>query len=169
MFSFFSTQPQNQIDKGLEALKWFHNRAASYPGYSYTFDSFQDAAAGGHAKVSNFLEGLGMAIESVSNYGFLNPNKVKDAMESLADKGAGKIPANPQAFFNALNDSAQDVSWLETGTYAAKETAKEVIKGAQAVGDTVITTAKTLNMILPILAVGAVIFIVVQKTKRIAG
>jgi hypothetical protein len=165
---FFNTSTST-IEKGREALKWFHNTAATYSGYNLTFEQLLVMVAGGPQKVQNFLDGFGFAIQSVENNGFLWSSKTQDAMENLARAGAGRIPANPNAFFTALSNSAQDVSWVQVGAYTAKETAKVALDTAVSIGETVSTTFQGLQFLFPLLVIGSVVFIVVQRTKQAAG
>lgn len=162
------SSPQNQLDKGREAMKYFHNQASKYSGYALTFDQMLDAVGGGGQKTSIFLEGLGLAIDSIGDE-FLGGNKVENAMENLADQGQGKLPANRNAFFSALSGEAQNVSFIDASKVVAVETGKELLSGAQAVGDSVITTFQSLGAFLPLLVVGAVAFIVISKARKVAA
>lgn len=159
----------NQIVKGREAMKYFHNHASRYPGYELTFDQLLDSVGGGGAKTSVFLEGLGMAIDTIQEDGFLSGSKVQKSMESLADQGQGRIPSNKNAFFKALSDEAQDTTWVEASKYVAVESAKKIGSGLVQVGDTLMSTAESLKNIFPILVVGAIIFVVVSKTRKLAA
>ena len=159
---------QNDIDKGRESFVFFHNRAAKYPGYNYTLDEALKIVARGEKNVSIFLDGLGGAVREIQYDGFLTGNRVKNAMESLADRGAGKIP-DRNTFFSALSSEAQNFTFREAAPFVLIESAKEVATGARAVGDSIITTGKILTTIAPIVVVGAILYIVFYKTKQVAG
>lgn len=167
MFDFFSS-PQTQIEKGRDAVAYFHNQSARYATYPYTLDEAIDLIAGGPAKAQNFLEGLGLAIESVESGGFLWDSKVKTAMETLADRSQGKLPTM-QSFFSALNSSAQDISYVQLAGEVSKGVAADTVTAAVEVGKTVKATAQTLNQFLPIVVVAAALYIVAMKTKQVAG
>ena len=145
-------------------MMYFHNQALTYPGYGLTFDQLLDAAGGGGIKTSIFLEGFGFAVEQVG----LNAGKLQTAMEALADNGGGRLPANQSAFFKALSNEAQNISWVSATPSIVLGVATDVIKGVAAGGESVITTLKSLNVIFPIMIVGAVIYIFVQKVKKAA-
>lgn len=159
---------QNDMDRGREAFVYFHNRASRYSGYSYTLDEALKIVARSEKNIGNFTDSLGGLIREIQSDGFLTGNKVKNAMENLADKGAGKVP-NINTFFSALSNEAQDFTFKEAAPFVLIESAKEVATGAQAVGDSIITTGKILTTIGPIVIVGAILYIVFYKTKQAAG
>lgn len=159
---------QNDMDRGREAFVYFHNRASRYSGYGYTLDEALKIVARGEKNIGNFTDSLGGLIREIQSDGFLTGNKVKNAMENLADKGAGKVP-NINNFFAALSNEAQDFTFKEAAPFVLVESAKEVATGAQAVGDSIITTGKILTTIGPIVIVGAILYIVFYKTKQAAG
>lgn len=156
------------MDRGREAFVYFHNRASRYSGYSYTLDEALKIVARSEKNIGNFTDSLGGLIREIQSDGFLTGNKVKNAMENLADKGAGKVP-NINTFFSALSNEAQDFTFKEAAPFVLIESAKEVATGAQAVGDSIITTGKILTTIGPIVIVGAILYIVFYKTKQAAG
>lgn len=162
--SFPNYQSQNDIDRGRAALRYFHNQASTYAAYDLTFDELISKLGG---KVpAYFLEGLGMSCVDVPEY------QVKQAMEALANAGQGRLPAQPFAFYKAISDRASILSvrdWVSAAPAIAVETAKDVAAAAQGVGQTVIQTASSLKSILPLLIVGAVVFVVVSKARKIAA
>jgi len=160
-----SSQPQNQIDKGREALKYFHNQACKYSSYNLTFDQLLSQVGGKRPDI--FLEGMGTAIEATG----MGSGKVEDAMEALADRGQGKVPASMNSFFSALSDRATTITFTDAVGAApqiATEVAGDVVKGAASVGDTVLTTLSSLQTILPLLVVGGVIYVFVSKVRKVA-
>jgi len=159
---------QNDMDRGREAFVYFHNQASKYSGYSYTLDEALKIVSKGEKNIGFFTDGIGGLIREIQNDGFLSGNKVKKAMENLADKGAGKIP-DRNTFFAALSSEAQDFTFREAAPVVLVESAKEIATGAQAVGDSIITTGKILTTIGPIVVVSAILYIVFYKTKQAAG
>lgn len=159
---------QNDMDKGREAFVYFHNRASRYSDYKYKLDEALKIVARSEKNIGNFTDSLGGLIREIQSDGFLSGNKVKNAMENLADKGAGKVP-NINTFFAALSNEAQDFTFKEAAPFVLIESAKEVAVGAQAVGDSIITTGKILTTIGPIVVVSAILYIVFYKTKQAAG
>lgn len=155
--------PMNAIEQGNQALIYLHNQLCRYSKYNLTLDELK-RTLGTEKQIPIYLEGFG---DLITQFG-LSDSAVKSAMEKLADAGQGKIPTK-QSIFNAIGGKAGEINWLDLTATVTTETLKEVASGAQAIGTTVIDTAKSLNVILPILLVGAVIFIVVQRSKRLAG
>ena len=78
------------MDKGRAAFVYFHNRASRYPDYNYTLDEALKTVSRGEKNIGFFTDGIGGLIREIQSDGFLSGNKVKNAMENLADKGAGK-------------------------------------------------------------------------------
>lgn len=159
---YLNTQPQNDIDRGREAMKYFHNRSCQYSGYKIPFDALLNQVGGKH--VSIFLDGLGTAITAIN----LPSDKVQAAMERLADQGRGMVPKNPNVFFKALGDQGQMIDWVEATGFALKESGKVILDAAVDVGQSVGTTLKGLTAILPILVIGGVIYIATQKIRKVA-
>lgn len=155
--------PLASIEKGSDALMYFQNRAIQYENYGLSFDDLK-RTLGTEKQIPIYLEGFGDLIDQLE----LSDGRVKSAMEGLADAGKGKVPTR-QAIFDALGGKASEISWIDLTTTVAAETAKQVAQGAQAVGETVIDTAKSLNAIIPIMLVGALVFILLKRTRQIAG
>ncbi len=155
-------------DVGRKALMSFHNYAISKykQNYNRSFEQLLDELASNRVIGGPYLtEGLGLAINSNE----MSDSKVRAAMEFLADKGQGRLPATSTAWFKALTDQSTSVSFLESIPYVAVESAKDVVKGTAEIGKAVIDTGKSLLTVGPILIVGAVIFIGYAYTRRIAG
>lgn len=159
---------QNDMDRGREAFIYFHNRASRYASYSYTLDEALKIVARGEKNIGIFTDGLGGLVRELQSDGFLSGNKTKNAMENLADQGAGKLP-DRNTFFSALSSEAQNFTFREAAPFVLTESAKEIATGAQVVGDSIITTGKILTTIAPVVVVGAILYIVFYKTKQAAG
>lgn len=156
----------SDIDRGREALKYFHNKSATFPGYSESLDTLIDKVGGKQPTI--FLDGLGFAVDSIG----LSSGQVKEAMEKLASQGQGRIPAYNTAFFKALSDRATNLTtadWIGGLPEIAGDTAKDLASGAQAVGNAVIDLGKSLTTVGPLLALAAIIFIGFQRTRKLAG
>lgn len=160
---------ENQINKGREALLYFHNDSVVYPNYGLTFDGLLNQVSKG--KPSIFLESFGFAIESMDNGMFFHYDmgKVKDAMQTLASKAQGQVPANSTSFFSALSDEAMNYSFVDAAGFVGVETAKEVGSGVVQVGDTLLTTLKGLGYLFPIIVIGGIAFIAYSKVRKIAA
>lgn len=154
------------VDRGREALTYFHNRSMGYVGYSETLDTLINKVGGRQPMI--FLDGLGFAISSIG----MGSSKVKQAMVSLADQGQGRIPANNSLFFKALSDRATNLTtsdWIGGLPEIAGDTAMDALKGFQAIGDAVLDFGKSLLTVGPILVLAAVVFIGYKKTRKLAG
>jgi hypothetical protein len=144
----------------------FHNRSLKFEGYNFSYDTMLGVVAPKSPQI--FLEGLGFAITAIE----MSSGKVKEAMEALADQCQGKIPNNQNYFFRALSDREQNITffdWVKATPSIAADTAVDVAKGAQEVGNAVIDTGKSLLTIGPLVIVAAVLFIVYAKTRQVAG
>lgn len=164
--SFFNFQPMNDIDRGREALKYFHNSSVGYSNYGLGFDEMLTRVSKGRPDI--FLEGVGLAINSIG----MSDSHVRDSMEGLAKQAQGRLPANNSVFYKALSDREGTLTftdWVKVTPQAAANTALDLAKGAQQVGDAVLDAGKSLLTIGPLLVVGAVIFIVVMRSKQLAG
>jgi hypothetical protein len=157
---------QSQIDKGRMALKYFHNQALKYEGYNLKLDDLINRL-GTPKQIPIHLEGIGDQIDMFQ----LPESKVEEAMEALADRGQGKVPpaGTSTPYENAIGGKAGEVNWVDATAYVATDVAVKVGDGLQVVGTSVLDTFGTLFKIAPILIVGAVIFIVVRRTKEVAG
>lgn len=145
---------------GREALKYFHNKALGYSNYDLNFDQLI-AKVGGKIPLK-FLEIFGDTILNVE----LSTSKLKNAMESLADAGQGRLPQYQTAWFQALSNEAMNYSWVDAASFVSKETAKDIVKGAQVAGDSILTTLKGLGFVLPFIVIGGLIFFTYNKVKR---
>jgi len=152
----------DDISRGKEAVRYFHNRALFYDGYDLSFDDSCIAIA--HGKDPQyFLEAFGLIIENLLLDGTITQSKIRNAMEKLADDGGGRIPSNQQAFFSALSNSATNFSWIEATKYTASQTASTVVQGTQQIGNAVIASGSGLLSILPLLAIGGVVAFIYFK------
>jgi hypothetical protein len=154
----------NDEIKGRAALVHFHNEALDFPeNYHFSFEELVSALQ----KKSNgqFLDGFGFAINSAE----MSESAIKTAMINLADAGEGQLPAKWNDFFNALTKEATKFSFVDAATYTAAQTAKDLAVGAQQVGNAVIQTGSILTGIMPVVVVGAVLFIVAMRSKKLAG
>lgn len=160
--SWFNYQPMNDIDRGREALKYYHNESVKFPNYGLKFDELILRFGG-----ADFLDGLGLAINSNS----MSDSHVQDAMENLANQGKGRMPGSFSVFFKALSDREGNLTfsdWVGGIPEISKNIASDIGKGAAEIGNAVIDTGKSLLIVGPLLIVAAVIFIGYSKVKRLA-
>lgn len=142
---------------GMDALMIFHNQSARYSGYQGR--SFDDLlGAYGPVKAEIYAEGIGLTIR-VNN---MDWGDVREAMEGLADKAQGRIPKDAQEYIRYLGNEAAQINWLSAAGTVAVDVAVATAAGAQAVGDSVLTSLSWVTKILPFLVVGAVLFYVAR-------
>lgn len=154
----------SDIDRGREALKYFHNESTRYPEYQESLDSLTSKVGGKYPLV--FLDGLGFASAE------MRTGQVQDAMVSLARQGQGRIPSNNSLFFKALSDRATNLTtadWIGGLPEIAGNTALDAAKGFQQVGNAVLDLGKSFKTLGPLLIFAAVIFIGYRKTRKYAG
>jgi hypothetical protein len=165
MFGLFeSVSPMSDIDQGRAAVVEFHNYATAHYAQNYKF-SLAQMLDELNRQNKFLLEGLGLTIRTTE----MTPPKVSSAMRALVDKGEGRLPANWNSWFTALKDENLNVSFVDAISYTAAQSAADVVHGAQAVGDAVIDTGKSLLVIGPLLAVAAIVFIGYSRTRQVAG
>lgn len=154
-------------EQGRQAFIYYFNRSIQN-GMPLTQDQAVTQIAGGEKKVQFFYEGLGLAINNIQADGFLSGSSVQKAMENLADMGGEKL-ASQKSFYSAVSGQAQNFSFIEAAPFVLKETSGAILEGAEAVGNAVIDTGKSLLTIGPIVIVGVVLFYVWSKTKKISA
>lgn len=160
--SWFNFQPMNDVDRGREALKYYHNESVKYPNYGLTFDQLIQRFGG-----FDIVEGLGLAINSSE----MSDSHVQEAMENLANQAKGRMPSSFSVFFKALSDREGNLTftdWVGGLPEISKNIASDIGKGAVEVGNAVLDTGKSLLVIGPLLIVAAVVFIGYSKVKRLA-
>lgn len=159
---------EQSIAVGREALTHFFNASKKFTAFNYSFDQMLEIIAGGPKAVQHFLDGVGTAIIEIQKDDFLTGNRVKTAMTKLADVSKGQLPAKAY-FYSALSTEAANVTFVQALPSVVSGTAKELVKGAQEIGNTLIDTGKILNMLFPFVTIAAILFIVLKQTNRVAG
>lgn len=141
-----TTQEQDKA-LGLKILKSFYDGAKfNYPfAVIYSFEelvSTLESRLGG----KNFIAGLGLAAYSA---GFDNDD-IKTSMYALAKAAGGKIPAKNGDFYAYMVDQSTSVNYVNAIAYTVKESLGDIATGAQAVGDSLLSTGKILTWIFPV-------------------
>lgn len=132
---------------GLEILKKFYEGAKfNYPfAVTYSFDEMLkvlQSRTGG----KTFIQGLGLAA-AVAEF---DSGDIKNSMYALAKAAGGKIPSKNGDFYAFMVNQGTSVNFVDALIYTATESAKDVATGAQAVGDSLISTGKILTWIFPV-------------------
>lgn len=132
---------------GLEIVKKFYDGAKfNYPfSVNYSFDEMLkvlQSRTGG----KTFLSGLGLAA-SLAEF---DSGDIKNSMYALAKAAGGKIPAKNGDFYAFMVNQGTSVNFIDAIIYTTKESAKDIATGAQAVGDSLISTGKIVTWIFPV-------------------
>lgn len=155
-------------ERGRDCMLKFHNAMAyMYPDkYKISFDELLRYVNSRGNKL--FVQGLGTGIIAAEMSGV----KVQDTMEALAKQSGGKMPASNSAFTQALINSSQKFNFIDMGKTVVIETSKDILRGAEAVGNGVLSVGKgavnTLNLaqyFIPILVIGGLGFFVYSRAK----
>lgn len=149
-----------QVDQARKALLYFHNRSLKYSGYKITFDELLNRLYKNKPQVGLPLLNNAIVISELSE------SEIKRLFENLADQGKGRIPSNANAFFDVLRGEVSNVTWSEIRE-ALSQSASDISQGVMSGGEGIIDTLKSLNVILPIVIVGAVIYLIIQKTRQL--
>lgn len=161
MGTYIANKSDPDYIKGLDTLKRFHSASQSlFPkNVTYSFDQLLSTLASRKGQVA-FIESFGLAINSVN---FPN-SKLQSAMYSLAQRSQGKIPSKNSDFFLYLQNEGAKIDFVDAVSFVTKESVKDIVIGAQAVGDSILFTGKILNFALPVI-VGVIVYFWVMKQK----
>ncbi len=133
------------IDLGRKAITYFHNYSRTMWPATYKVSSVDALIALYGKKGEIYLDGIGLTIR-VNGQSEAN---ISTAMLQLVNQTRGKIPADHQPYIRALGGEAGKINYLDLTASVVKETATQVIEGAQAVGDQVIASGKLITWLLP--------------------
>lgn len=160
-------ETQQDIARGLEALQFFHNASVEYSGYPYrTTEDLAKALS--KLPVYNFADGFGFSVNSLLSTGVYDISDVRTAMQALARDAQGRVPT-ASSFISAIGKIPQgDPSLIKAIGFTVKESAKDIGKGAQVVGNAVIATGASLATIGPLLVVAGIIMYAYLRIKRTA-
>ena len=155
--------PDDDYRAGVEAFRYWHNRALQYPSnYKMSFDA---SIASVNKKSSAFFEGLGLAIHAAE----IPESRVKSVMEKVADQGQGLLPVKLNDFFNALKNDAVQIRFMDAVKATVAGSAADLATGFQEVGGSIVTTGKWVTTLMPVVLVGALLYIVAGRTRTLAG
>lgn len=149
---------------GNDCLKYYHNEMIyNFPqSYKWTFNQLVDFI---NSKNRSTIAQIGSAIESID----MSEKAAGQAMEKLSLAGKGQIAYNSSSFLQALNDEYSKLDLVDALGDTAIETAKDLAKGAQRVGDVVIDTGKNIldvsTWAIPLLIFGGAAFFIFNKAK----
>lgn len=147
-------------DRGEKVFRAFYNNSrALFPStFKYSFSDFLNFYG---SKSEIYLDGVGGGVREAG----ISDSKIESAMRSLARASKGQIPKNPMQFFSYLSGEATKIDYVDAAFFVAKESVKDIAKGAQAVGDSLIFSGKILNFLLPGIVLFFVFFWINKKTE----
>ncbi len=139
------------MSSGLNALKSFHQWNRHYNGgtFKLSFDEFLKVLQPNQKKLDILIDGLTLGIDSAE----MSQSKVDKAMMKMAIASRGKIPSKFTDFFNSLSNESTQVSFIDAVSFTVKESAKDVLNASASLGDSIITTMKIGNFLLPVIAI----------------
>jgi hypothetical protein len=151
-------------EQGLKVLRAFYD----YSKYEYPFActySFQELLDTLHKRVGGkFIEdGIGLGVNSVDGF---NDSKINSSMQALAKASGGKIPSKNGDFFAFMTNEATKVNFVDAIAYTATESAKDIVTGAQKIGDSVLLSGQLLTWLLP---VAVIYFGYMYLNKKVLG
>lgn len=146
----------SDIEIGRKVLKffWMWHQTYFQGKLKLSFDEFLVRIQPNPTKLNILMDGIGGGVKSVE----ISDSRIDAAMRNMAIQSQGKLPKDGQVFFKFLINESTKIDWVDATIYVAKESAGDVLKGAQAVGDSLISAGKILNFLLPAIVLGAVFF-----------
>lgn len=152
----------NDFDVGTKVLKSFYK----YAGLKLTYEQMLERIQPNPIKRKIEIEGVGMGVNNVNDdVVFLSDSKIDTAMKNLAKKSSGKIPSGIQIFFKYLQNEATNVTLIDALPYVVEESGKNLLSGAQALGDSLLTTGRILNFLLPLIIIVGLFLYANQKSN----
>lgn len=150
----------NNRDVGYNAFRKFYDyQKKFYPkAVNYSFDELLNSYG---TKKEIFIVGWGDMIVN----GNVSSSRLDTALVNLAQASQGRKLKNPIQVSNFIQNVNAKIDWIEAAAYVALESTKDVVKGAQAVGDQLIFTGKILNFFLPMIIIFFVLFWINKGTE----
>lgn len=149
----FGAEPIDDKPLGRQVLQIYDTQMKRFPAYKATLDAQLNQWSKNNAKVKEvIIDGVGFQARALN----MTPNQITDAMTNLANKQRGIVPMDWQVIGRELGLRAQNPSLWETLSFVTKESAKDIVSGAQAVGKDVIGTYKMAKFLLPVAAVAVI-------------
>lgn len=127
--------------RGFTIISQFYDHASRYSGWKLNGPidilNFYMTTWKGPIDPNAFLASIGAAASTTG----MSDSSTDSAMTALAVSGQGKIPANPNGFFNALSNVATTPTWTDAA-YAVVQTVEQVGVGLNKVGETLVDTGQ---------------------------
>lgn len=149
----------SDLELGKKVLKFFYDWNKNLYPKSFTI-SFEQFLASYGSKINIYLDGIGTGARLTG----MNDRQLDSSMKNLALDSSGRIPKDYQVYFKYLSDQAVKINWVDAVGFVAIESTKDVLTGAQAVGDSLITTGKIITFIFPVVALMFLYFMLDNKS-----
>lgn len=135
-------------DLGIKVLKSFYNYSRGIFPFKtvYSFDQLVKTLEARKGGGPGYVESLGMSVR----FAEMDDSKINSSMYSLAVMSSGKIPSKNSDFYNFMVNEATKINFVDAIAYTAVESAKDIAKGAQQIGDSVLLTGKLITYLLPV-------------------
>ena len=149
---------------GLKVFKSFWNwsRAMNRSSFSLSFDDFLKVYG---SKTEVYLDGIGGGIREAN----VSDSTIDSAMRSMAIASNGKVPKNPLKMIDYLSNESVKIDWTDAVVFTAKESAGDILKGAESVGNQILLTGKILNWLLPVIVLVFVLYWINKNTNGMLG
>lgn len=157
-------------DYGLKVLNTYWTQArSSYPTVmKLTFNEFINRVQPNLKKQDLEIENLGWAIREND----ISDSKISSSMKNMVSRSGGKVPSGIQPFFQFISNESTKITFIDAVAIAGNtlvDTGGDILGGAQDLGDSIVTSAKVLNFILPLLIVGGVLLLAFSWLNRASG
>lgn len=144
---------------GLDAFQKFYNMQRLFHGNKVTY-SFDEMLNFYGKKKDVYLNFVGDLITDK----IVTQGRLDAALNQLARDSNGLILKNPILISNYIQNQAVKMDWVEMTKFVAIESSKDILKGAAAIGDSIISTGKILTYLLPVIVIGGLFIYANQKS-----
>lgn len=130
---------------------WNWNRTFYPNNFKLTYSQFLES----HGKKKDiYIDGVGGGVRESK----ISDSRIDSAMRSLALASQGRMLSNPQKMFDFMMNENAKIDWVDAGSFVLIQSGKDVIGGAEQLGNSLIKTGKILNFILPAVLIIVVLF-----------
>lgn len=149
-FGTFGAAIPDDTPQGNRVLQIYDEEMKKYPAYKATLDSQLNQWSKNNVKVKAvIIDGIGFQAR-VSG---LSDSKIREAMKSLASTQKGIVPFAYSSIGKAIGYLAANPGFFDMTSYVVTESAKDIAKGIQKTGDSIISTLNFTKFLLPAIPV----------------
>lgn len=142
--------------RGLQTLRYFYDRATSYPEFQMSFDDFINVVKTQNRFAVNSVGGS--TFLALENQTGLTETDIQEAMELLADSGQGKIPENWMSYSSAITQKAINPSFFTSLKYTAAASVGDITRATASAGENLVKGLGGLSNLMkyaPLILIGA--------------